>query len=433
MNEKEEKSVLPPEEPDFEDPNFNWEEWDKLGFKGVAENIVTDIEAFGTPLIYGVYGRWGSGKTTMMRAIQDCFKARKGYKTVWFDPWWYDHADKEQLFLGLLRKIEKEIAPKDNTTLTEIGVKFTAGAIAALRLVVDAGTSLLGIGKVTEDAKKFYKDTLKLIEGEQKKQVDAVEETQNNLCNAIDDLLKKGEILVLVVDDLDRCLPDRAILLLDQLKNFLYLSRVVTVLGIDDEVFANMLNKHYHYEEENFGSQYLDKIIRHSYRLGSGTIEKLLEMYVPHTELLQKCPLVVPAFVKIWPLIGDVNPRIVRRLAEKLIRIDEVDDAEGKCTMVSNRASQDNNVRSSWSIFRERASKSFVRKADDKTQVSSGTFGFQEALLVSLCCTIAFSFLYPFPLDLENLDSRLDTFKRNGMTPPLEVLNLMYEEFKEWL
>lgn len=417
MNE--EKKTYPPELPDFDDPNFNWEEWDKLGFRGIAEGIVTDIEAFGTPLIYGVYGRWGSGKTSMMHAIQACFKARNGYKTVWFDPWWYDHADKEQLFLGLLRKIEKEIAPKDNTTLTEIGVKFTAGAIAALRLVVDAGTSLLGIGKVTEDAKKFYKDALELIEGEQKKQVDAVEETKNNLCNAIDNLLKKGEILVLVVDDLDRCLPDRAVLLLDQLKNFLYLHRVITILGIDDEVFANMLNIQYKYES---GRQYLDKIIRHSYRLGSGTIEKLLEMYVPHTELLQKHPLVVPAFVNIWPLIGDVNPRIVRRLAEKLISISkEPRESDRKLTMVSNRALQDNNVHTSWD--------NFMGEMRNKT---SGSFEHKEALVTSLCCTIAFNFVHKFPLfAIEG--SPLDNFSRRRFTPPLQVLNVMYEEFKEWL
>jgi len=409
MNEQEEKLLFEPEDPDPE----RLKQQDLLGFMDIAENeILPDIESFRPPLIYGIYGRWGSGKTFMMRALQKCFEKKERkckYKTVWFDPWLYEHVDREQLFLGLLNKIQKEIYPKGRE-LRNIGMKAAAGALALGRLAVDKVVS-------TENLEDYYKRASKLIGKNQLEVVDAVEKAHADLEKAIEKALDKAgaETLVLFVDDLDRCLPDRAILLLDQLKNFLYLPRVVTILGIDDEVFSRMLSLHYEYEMQ-LGKQYLDKIVRKFHRLGRGTIKKLLEMYSSRSKLLKDHPLVVTLLVNIWPSIGDLNPRIVRRLAEKLIRIDEVDDVEGKCTMVSNRVFQDNNVRPSWSVFR-----------------GSGTFGPQGDLLVSLCCTIAFSFLYPFPLDLENLDSRLDTFKRNGMTPPLEVLNLMYEGFKEWL
>ncbi|TKJ42989.1 hypothetical protein CEE36_05755 [candidate division TA06 bacterium B3_TA06] len=431
MNEQEEKSVFPPEEPDFEDPKFNWEEWDKLGFKGVAENIVTDIEAFGTPLIYGVYGRWGSGKTSMMRAIQDCLKARNGYKTVWFDPWWYDHADKEQLFLGLLRKIEKEIAPQDNTTLTEIGVKFTAGAIAALRLVVDAGTSLLGIGKVTEDAKKFYKEALELIEGEQKKQIDAVEETRTNLCKAIDSLLKKDETLILVVDDLDRCLPDRAILLLDQLKNFLYLSRVVTVLGIDDEVFANMLNIHYQY---HWGHQYLDKIIRHAYRLGKGTIEKCLATYLPYSDWLRRNENMyfLRALANLWSMTGEINPRIVHRTMTTFLQIIKIRPLESMSFGFKHPTGFfEGNMRKEWLSFLTKMNGMIPLPVSD----SGGEFvKFTEDQCFGVCLwyTIALSKRFQLPLIQDKggvLPLLLDPTE--GFIP-LWVVNRIYEIFKTW-
>ena len=431
MNEQEEKSVFPPEEPDFEDPNFNWEEWDKLGFKGIAENIVTDIEAFGTPLIYGVYGRWGSGKTSMMRAIQDCFKARNGYKTVWFDPWWYDHAEKEQLFLGLLNKIQRAILPK-GSRIKKIGLKIASAGLSGFRVAADVALSwasgkIGASGPSTKDAEEYFKQFQKLLGKNQLEAVDAVEKTRKSLCDAIEGALKEGETLVLFIDDLDRCLPDRAILLLDQLKNFLYLRRVITVLGIDDEVFARMLNKHYRYEGI-FGNQYLEKIIRKSYRLGTGVIRELLLTYIPYSSYLREHPYVIDAIVTIWQSVGDINPRIVHRTNTKFIRITENLEFQKRLLFTSNRFPQDIDYSVNWNEFIDDMERKLASSSSEGVMFSRN-----EGLYVCLWYTIALKSMYRFPLNLENLDSLLTSFHRNKVAPPLWAINLFYEQFREWL
>jgi predicted KAP-like P-loop ATPase len=60
-----------------------------------------------TPMVIGIYGQWGSGKTTLMKNIQAHLKDHNNFpggyyrrcKTVWFQPWKYD---KEEEILAAL-------------------------------------------------------------------------------------------------------------------------------------------------------------------------------------------------------------------------------------------------------------------------------------------------------------------------------------------
>lgn len=334
MNEEEKFKPLPSEEIDFDSLTYEqFQKVDKLNFLGIAEGIINDdIIQRTPPFIYGVYGKWGSGKTWMMRALQKCLEQRKPkkYKTVWFDPWVYEHADKGQLFLGLLKRIEKEINVTDKA-LTNLGIKMGAATRAAAQLVLDIGFAKLGTS--WWNAKKFYQESLEAFGEAQINQVDSIEEDRRRLCDKINKLIKTNHNLAIFVDDLDRCLPDHAILLLDQLKNYLTLprTRIVTILGIDNTVFSRMLNVHYGYgddhvppkqSEPEFGQRYLEKIIHKPYCLGSGPIADLLQTHLSNIKWL-KWPLEFSRLAgDCWPKWKqDFNPRKIDRKARDLALI----------------------------------------------------------------------------------------------------------------
>jgi hypothetical protein len=426
MNEKEEKLLFEPEEPDPE----KLEEQDLLGFMNVAEEeIIPDIESFKSPLIYGIYGRWGSGKTFMMRALQKCFEkdVRKGkYKTVWFDPWWYDHADREQLFLGLLSKIQRVIYPKGRK-LKNLGVNVVSSTLALGRLAFDATLAS------TSNFEKYQKGFSKLIAKKQIEFVDAVENTHEELKDAVAKALNKAgaETLVLFVDDLDRCLPDRAILLLDQLKNFLYLPRVVTILGIDDEVFSSMLNTHYQY---HWGHQYLDKIIRHAYRLGKGSIEKCLATYLPYSDWLRRDENMyfLRALANLWSMTGEINPRIVHRTMTTFLQIIKIRPLESMSFKFKYPTGFfEGNMRKEWVSFLTKMNGIIPLPASD----SGGEFvKFTEDQCFGVCLwyTIALSKRFQLPLIQDKggvLPLLLDPTE--GFIP-LWVVNRIYEIFKTW-
>lgn len=442
----------------------NLEEHDLLGFMDIAEKeIIPEIESFKPPLIYGIYGRWGSGKTFMMSALKKCFdkRERKGkYKTVWFDPWWYDHADKEQLFVGLLNKIQKTLQPR-GSKIKKVGLNVAAAGLSAVRLATDIALSWAS-GKIgasgpnTKDAEEYFKQFQKLLLKNQLDAVDAVEKTRDALCCAINDALSPNEVLVLFIDDLDRCLPDRAILLLDQLKNFLNLSRVITILGIDDKAFSEMLQSHYKYFEKgskenttessipeptrDTAQQYLEKIIRRHYRLGPGIIGKLLEGCEQLSELKNHYQTIerMLAFSANIPL----SLRQIKRSLEKLAYIFNNCYSEKEATEVISRCGIDLTSRSViygmyQRIIEKKASEEGLPSIPQPLPSNMENLSrdhmtaVYEGILVHFWGVITLSNIYDFPLNP-------NTFSKGPMKtlqPPAHQLNKVYDYFREkgWL
>src|SRR5690349_4131490 len=66
----------------------------------IISNDITD-----TPFTVGVFGRWGSGKTTLMHMIEAALETKaatsaREYTVVWFNPWLYQ--SEENLIVPLL-------------------------------------------------------------------------------------------------------------------------------------------------------------------------------------------------------------------------------------------------------------------------------------------------------------------------------------------
>ena len=101
----------------------------EFGFPGYADTLAglivnPDNE---TPLVIGIYGTWGSGKTTLMKAIEERLdgkeigelakrlctepQAMRPCKTVWFQAWKYDKEN--EILAGLLESIFQAMAADD--------------------------------------------------------------------------------------------------------------------------------------------------------------------------------------------------------------------------------------------------------------------------------------------------------------------------------
>ena len=55
---------------------------DALGFKVFAKTLEEIVCSSETPITIGVYGEWGSGKTSLMRMTEDLLKRKSTIKTV---------------------------------------------------------------------------------------------------------------------------------------------------------------------------------------------------------------------------------------------------------------------------------------------------------------------------------------------------------------
>ena len=85
---------------------------DRLGFDKHINTLTSMIRAkdFETPFCIGIYGKWGSGKTSFMHLLHNELKEikNKPYPVpVWFNPWRYE--EEEHLIVPFLRTIERDL------------------------------------------------------------------------------------------------------------------------------------------------------------------------------------------------------------------------------------------------------------------------------------------------------------------------------------
>jgi predicted KAP-like P-loop ATPase len=64
-----------------------------LDFKDYVDAIVKMIKGSTPKFSVGIYGEWGTGKTTLMRNIEDKQRSDNKILTLWFNTWRYERED----------------------------------------------------------------------------------------------------------------------------------------------------------------------------------------------------------------------------------------------------------------------------------------------------------------------------------------------------
>lgn len=228
-----------------------------------------------TPLAIAIYGDWGSGKTSAMKwleaRLKDWNEHVAGDKAdgahpvrlipVWFYPWKYQ--EREDVWRGLvaeviLATIRRNQAVEKAREQAK-GLEFLGRGL--MRLV--SGVKLqLGAGnnKVTLDLKDVFKDDAT----ETRPEADYLNEFESAFEGWLTANLGDKERMVVFIDDLDRCLPQVALQVLEALKLYLNLPRLVFVAGVDRTVINQLVQRHYHalgLDEEKSGD-YLGKMFQ---------------------------------------------------------------------------------------------------------------------------------------------------------------------------
>ena len=234
--------------------------------------VTTSIEP---PFSLSVNGSWGSGKTTLMKVIEARLKEDK-FPTLWFNPWEYERTDDPTF--GFL--IELSNLARRNDTLKDAGIfgltLLLAGADFTGRLLTNNALNLKNIGEIQEKVASAFEDRY-----EKEDPVDIIKNDFRNLTMA---LAKKhdGKPVIVFLDDLDRCLPDKALNLLESLKNLFIVkgAKVIFISGIDTQVAKQFIIKRYEGIESEFAHNYFKKIFNFTINLPvltEASFKKLIE------------------------------------------------------------------------------------------------------------------------------------------------------------
>lgn len=245
-----------------------------------------------TPYAISIDGLWGTGKTTVMKMLQS--KLQEAYYPVfWFNPWEYRQSD--NVVVAFLRSL----ATKNKNLLDEITKRSGMTILAVLaETAMDVGLSKLTDGKI---ALKDIKESFKSVEENQKFSFtnydDIVETIKKEFIDLTDRISKQyeGKPVIVFFDDLDRCLPDDAIKLLEALKN-LFVTQLeapekkrgnsIFICGIDTHIAKQFIQEHYRGIEETFAINYFRKIFNLTVSMPqSPKIEEVLSEHIKNMEV----------------------------------------------------------------------------------------------------------------------------------------------------
>ncbi len=256
---------------------------DRLKFSVFQPALLDILRYAETPLTLGLFGTWGSGKTSLLRMLKQAIDGEKlAYRrTIWFTAWKYErqealwrafllrvvdglyprYADGERI---PLEKIPDEEQRKGAAYLERLeralyekvewqekgGWRLDSGALVTegLRLPFWLAFHLAGLGEAAKEL-GLSPDLAKLLEREVRahhiQQLQSMEQFAEHFESAIRLILGEEGRLIVFVDDLDRCLPEKAIEVLEAIKLFLDVPGTVFVLGMDREIVRRGVETHY--------------------------------------------------------------------------------------------------------------------------------------------------------------------------------------------
>ncbi len=189
---------------------------DALDRQKIADRLTKVIEDQKAPFVISLDGRWGTGKTFLLkRWQQDLVNSR--YQAIYFNAWEDDFC--EDPLLAIIGQLTEHFQ--------EGKLKAMAARIGEVALPILTGR-LLGVSLKREDLSR--KDLL----ADYRTQLRTKREIRERLTDLAALVRRESDQpLVFIIDELDRCRPTFAIELLERVKHLFDVPNIVFVFGIN--------------------------------------------------------------------------------------------------------------------------------------------------------------------------------------------------------
>ena len=262
---------------------------DFLNFNYLAEQVVEIAKDEKlSPATIGVYGDWGSGKSTLMKMVKTALDTDEKTLTVEFNGWLFEGYEdaktalcgtildemhkKEKRFAKAKNKIKVLLDKVDGGKLLSKGVKYGLdflltggiGAVTELTLTGLISAVKQKAGDVSEDEIKKVFETLK---SEETKRTE-IKNFRKTFKEVFEDC--KGERLVVFIDELDRCTPDTILDIFEAIRLFLYVPGTTFIIGADERLVSYAVKTKYKDipgHDIDISKEYLEKLVQYPVKI----------------------------------------------------------------------------------------------------------------------------------------------------------------------
>jgi hypothetical protein len=281
---------------------------DLLNNEAIAKTIVRLIEeTVDSAVTIGVHGDWGAGKSSVLEMVEKAFPDEGDVLCLKFSGWQFQGFEDAKIALiegvvnGLIEKrsLTTKAADEVKRILKSVdwlkvakkggGLALTAAFTGGIPLVgLDdlVGAAIAGVKNALTD-KDAREAAIKQIEEFKKEKSDestskSVPKEIKEFRAAYKELIKKAGIkrLVVLIDDLDRCLPQTAIETLEAIRLFVLWDKTAFIVGADEGMIEIAVRDHFKNLPEidaasnnaresgqNYTRSYLEKLLQVPFRI----------------------------------------------------------------------------------------------------------------------------------------------------------------------
>lgn len=262
-------------------------------FYGPYAKLISSIaeDKINSPLTIGVFGLWGAGKSTLLNLIEHQLNEDDANVTcVKINAWMFEGY--EDAKIALMETLLKELCQENKfekvkngiknllsrinlfkvaTSAISLGASVTASVATgnALPIVMSlprtAEGAMNAIKKISDNAENI-KETY-LNEETSDPQNESIVDNIRKFRTEFEGMIKSAKVdnVVIIVDDLDRCTPERIIDTLEAIKLFLSVPHTIFVIAADENVIQYAIKKKYPLVEGmnvELSTEYIEKIIQ---------------------------------------------------------------------------------------------------------------------------------------------------------------------------
>ncbi|MCU5174632.1 KAP family P-loop NTPase fold protein [Bacillus paranthracis] len=257
---------------------------------GLLDELIEDKSLL--PSSVGVYGDWGSGKSSLIRMSMNKAAEKENNVCLIFNGWLFEgYEDAKTALMGSILD-----AIQENRTLTNKAKKCLNGlykSIDKLKLLksgIKYGGDFLLTGGIGSIASMTVQKVYEVAKGKLPEGIDQLEE--GGILDSIRDELDNKEIradikkfqenfaellaeteirrLIIFIDELDRCNPDTILETLEAIRLFLFTGNTVFIIGADERHISYAVQRKFaeiEGQQINIGKEYLEKIIQYPIRI----------------------------------------------------------------------------------------------------------------------------------------------------------------------
>ena len=213
----------------------------------IVDSINDTVKDTHSCVVYGIYGKWGEGKTSLMKFIESRLLSQgkdDNLSIVHFNPWLVGKQD------ALLREFFSSVRTSVDDVVRHLFDKYGSLAILASETIVN--NLVPGIGTSLGRCLKFVKRALTDSE-------DTLVESKKKLSEG---LAKSGKHFLVMVDDIDRLDKEELHSVMRLVRQVADFDNFIYILAMDVDIVSKSIGSYYGEGCSHDGRKFIDKIVQ---------------------------------------------------------------------------------------------------------------------------------------------------------------------------